>query len=142
MGKFLLSERFRLELHWKKCIHSKAGEMHFEGAYFSGPVLKQAVELNQSDHIELDFCNQTLVVVQGVYIGTFAWSGVEYSKDKIFLRAAVLMYDKKLKNIPKLNNTDYLIIDTRDHENEKHNYNALYPTYVVDQGGELYDYRR
>jgi hypothetical protein len=142
MGKFLLSERFRLELHWKKCIHSKAGEMHFEGAYFSGPVLKQAVELNQNDHIELDFCNQTLVVVHGVYVGTFAWSGVDYKDDKILLKAAMLMYDKKLKNIPKLENTDYLVIDTRNHENEKHNYNTLYPTYVVSKGGELYDYRR
>ena len=141
MSKFLLSERFRLELHWKKCTHKK-GEIHFEGAYFSGPVLKQAVELNQSDHITLDFCRQTMVVVNGVYIGTFAWNGVEYGQDKIFLRAAVMMYDKKLKNIPKLKDTDYLVIDTRDHENEKHNYNSLYPTYVVSKDSDLYDYRR
>jgi len=141
MGKFLLSERFRLEIHWQKCTHSE-GEIHFTGAYFSGPVLKEAVELNQADHITLDFCKQTMIVVDGVYIGTFAWNGIEYSENKIFLKAAVLIYDEELKNIPKLNDTDYLVIDTRSHENEKHNYNALYPTYVVGKDDELYDYRR
>lgn len=142
MNRFLISERFRLELHWEKCIHSKAGEMHFVDAYFSGPVLKQAEKLNDSDHIALDFCGQTMIIVKGVYVGTFAWNGVEYEKDKILLKAAVMLYDKDLKNIPKLNDSDYLVIDTRDHENEKHNYNALYPTYVVNKENELYDYRR
>ena len=142
MKKFLLSERFRLELHWKKCVHSKAGEMHFTGAYFSGPVLKEVLKLNQADHITLDFCKQTMVVVNNVYTGTFAWDGVEYKEDKILLKATVLVYDEDLKNIPKLNDSDYLVIDTRSHENEKHNYNALYPTYVISGDSELYDYRR
>lgn len=142
MEKFLLSERFRLELHWQECIHNKVGEMHFVGAYFTGPVLKEATKLNQVDHITLDFCHQTMVMVNNVYIGTFAWGGVEYKNNKIFLKAAVMLYDEKLKNIPKLNDTDYLVIDTRDHENEKHNYNTLYPTYVVGKDSELYDYRR
>ena len=142
MENFLISERFRLELHWKKCIHSKAGEMHFTDAYFSGPVLKQAEKMNDSDHITLDFSGQTMIIVKGVYTGTFVWNGVEYGDGKIFLKAAVMLYDKDLKNIPKLNDSDYLVIDTRDHENEKHNYNALYTTYVVNKGDELYDYRR
>lgn len=142
MGKFLLSERFRLELHWKKCIHSKAGEMHFVGAYFSGPVLKQAAKLQPNDHITLDFCHQTMIIVHNVYTATFAWDGVEYKDDKIFLKAAILMYDEDLKNIPKLNDSDYLVIDTKNHENEKHVYNTLYPTYVVSRDSDLYDYRR
>jgi hypothetical protein len=142
MGKFLLSERFRLELHWNKCTHTKAGEMHFEGAYFSGPVLKQAVELNQSDHMTLDFCHQTMVVVNNVYTGTFAWNGVEYKSNKILLKAAVLMYDDDLKNIPKLDDEDYLVIDTRNHENEKHNFHTLYQTYVISKENDIYDYRR
>jgi len=142
MKKFLLSERFRLELHWDKCTHDKAGEMSFTNAYFSGPVLKQAVELNQSDHITLDFCKQTMVIVNNVYTGTFAWNGIEYKDSNIFLKAAILVYDEDLKDIPKLNDSDYLVIDTRSHENEKHNYNALYPTYVVSRDSELYDYRR
>lgn len=142
MRKFLLSERYRLELHWKKCIHVKAGEMHFEGAYFSGPVLKEAAKLNDTDHITLDFCFQTMILVNNVYTGTFAWNGVSYKDNEIFLKAAILMYDEKLKNIPKLNDTDYFVIDTKNHENEKHNYNVLYSTYVVNKDGELYDYRR
>lgn len=142
MKGFLLSERFRLELHWDKCIHNKAGEMHFTGAYFSGPVLKQTQRLNDSDHINLDFCFQTMILVNNVYVGTFAWNGVEYSKDKIHLKAATMLYDEELKNIPKLKDTDYLVIDTIDHENEKHNYNTLYPTYVVNKDSDLYDYRR
>jgi len=142
MKRFLLSERFRLELHWEKCIHDKPGEMKFEGAYFSGPVLKQAAKLNDSDHITLDFCNQTMIIVKNVYTGTFAWNGVEYKDNKIFLKAAILLYDEELENIPKLRDFDYLVIDTRNHENAKHNYNALYPAFVVGAEDEIYDYRR
>ena len=66
--KFLLSERFRLELHWKKVLRPRAGEMHLTEAFFSGPVLSQAEQVNSNDSIRLDFCSQLVVLTRAVYV--------------------------------------------------------------------------
>lgn len=141
--KFLLSERYRLELHWSKVLRPKAGEMHLVGAYFSGPALAQADKINDNDTIRLDFCSQLVVLVKSVYVGDLKWGEVVYNKNgTIALKNARVEYDSELKGIPNLETKDHLVIDTSGHENDKHLYNLLYPTYVVDRSSELYDYRR
>jgi len=139
----LLGERYKLELHWKKVLRPKAGEMHLVDAYLSGPALAQADKINDNDTIRLDFCSQLVVLVKSVYIGDLKWGEVIYNKNKtITLKNARIEYDPELKGIPNLENKDYLVIDTAGHENEKHLFNLLYPTYVIDRDSELYDYRR
>ena len=141
--KFLLSERFRLELHWKKVLRPKAGEMYLTEAYFSGPVLAQADKINDNDTIRLDFCSQFIVLTRAVYVGDLKWGEVVYNKNgTITLKNARIEYDADLKDIPNLETKDYLVIDTSGHENEKHLNNLLYPTYAVSADSELYDYRR
>jgi hypothetical protein len=140
--KFLLSERYRLELHWNKVLRPKAGEMHLTEAYFSGPALAQADKLTPNDTIRLDFCSQLVVLTRAVYIGDLKWGEVVYNKNgTITLKGARIEYDPDLKGIPNLETKDHLIIDTSGHENDKHLYNLLYPTYVVDRESEIYDYR-
>jgi len=141
--KFLLSERYRLELHWSKVLRPKAGEMHLVDAYFSGPALAQADKINDNDTIRLDFCSQLVVLVKSVYVGDLRWGEVVYNKNgTITLKNARVEYDPELKGIPNLATKDHLVIDTSGHENNKHLYNLLYPAYVVDRSSELYDYRR
>lgn len=141
--KFLLSERFRLELHWRKVLRPKAGTMHLTDAYFSGPALSQADKINDNDTIRLDFCSQLVVLTRAVYVADLRWGEVIYGEDGyIRLKNARIEYDPDLKGIPNLRIKDYLVIDTSGHENEKHMYNLLYPTYVVDGDSEIYDYRR
>lgn len=141
--KFLLSERYRLELHWKKVIRAEDGIMKLEGAYFSGPALAQADKINNNDTIRLDFCSQLIVLVKNVYVADLKWGEVVYRKDgSILLKDARIEYDTSIKGIPNLEKKDHLVIDTSGHENEKHMYNLLYPTYVVDRDSKLYDYRR
>jgi hypothetical protein len=141
--KFSLSERYRLELHWKKVLRPKAGVMHLTDAYFSGPALKQADKINDNDTIRLDFCSQLIVLVKSVYVADLHWGEVVYNKDgSAVLKNARIEYDTDLKGIPNLETKDHLVINTAGHENEKHLYNMLYPTYVVDKQSELYDYRR
>ena len=68
---------------------------------------------------------------------------MEYTKKgNILLKSAMIEYDPDIKGIPNLRDKDYLVIDTSGHENEKHAFNLLYPTYVVDRDSELYNYRR
>ena len=143
MDKFLLSERYRLELHWTKVLRPKAGVMHLTAAYFSGPALAQAEKINDDDHIPIDFCSQLIVLVKNVYVAKLHWGEVIYNKDgTITLKNARIEYDPELKGIPNLESRDYLVIDTADHETEKHPFNLLYPTYVVNKDSELYNYRR
>ena len=141
MDKFLLSERYRLELHWDN-VERKPGLMVLKGAYFSGPVLSQAIKLNDNDIIKLDFCDQQFVVVNNVYIADFSWGRATYTDKMIHLKPAVIKFDAKLKGIPSLVDTDYLVIDTEKHEVSKHAYNMVYPAFVIDKDKELYDYRR
>jgi len=143
MQKFLLSEKYRLELHWKKVLRPEAGIMHLTDAYFSGPALAQADEINPNDTIRLDFCSQMVILVKNVYVADLYWGEVSYNKNNIIgLKSAMIKYDPSIKGIPNLEDKDYLVIDTRDHENEKHLYNLLYPAYVVSRDSELYNYRR
>ncbi len=141
--KFNLSERYRLELHWKKVLRPEAGVMHLTDAFFYGPALKQADKINDNDTIRLDFCSQLVVLVKSVYVGDLRWGEVIYNKNgTVTLKNARVEYDPKLKGIPNLAIKDHLVIDTSGHENDKHLYNLLYPAYVVDRSSELYDYRR
>jgi hypothetical protein len=46
MEKFSLSDRYRLEIHWKSLSYERDGLCKFDGAYFSGPALQDALRLN------------------------------------------------------------------------------------------------
>lgn len=140
---FSLSERYRLELRWKKVLRPKAGVMHLVDAYFCGPALAQADKINDNDTIRLDFCSQLVILVKSVYVGDLRWGEVSYNKDEVIdLKNARIEYDPNIKGIPNLKDKDYLVIDTSGHENEKHLYNMLYPSYVISKDSELYNYRR
>jgi hypothetical protein len=139
---FLLSEKYRLEIHWDSVEKDKDyGVLYFRGAYFSGPALNAADKINGKDEIKLDFCSQYTILVKNVYIATFAWEGVTYKDKKIYLNKAVLSYDRDVEGIPTLKNNDYIVIDTRNHENEKHYYNMFYPAFAVNKENEMYNFR-
>jgi len=135
-----LGEKYRLEIHWKKAKYEVDQIALIEGCYLSGPVLKEAAKLNNQDYIDLDFVNQYLVFVDNYYIARLSWNGVEYKPDKIFLQN-VKLENKNLNAIPKLNNNDYIIIDTKDHEEETHAYHFVYPAYLIRYDGILYNFR-
>ena len=54
------------------------------------------------------------------------------------LKDAIITHATELNSVPKLKDTDYLIIDTEDHEAEKHPFNFLYKTFVVNEDTHLY----
>jgi len=142
MEKFLLSEKYRLELHWKKAIYNTPGECDLTGTSFSGPALQDALQLNNDDHIMLDFFSQYLVFVENVYVAKLSWGEVVYNSDRtIGLKDVKISHDTELNRVPKLGDLDYLVIDTCDHEVEKHPFTLLYKTYVINPVNELYNFR-
>ena len=139
--KFMLSERFRLELRWNKSIYETEGVCKLENAYFCGPVLSEALRLNDNDYIILDFYAQYMVFVKSVYLAKFSWGEVIYNDNNtISLINAIITHDTELNRVPKLNDNDYLVIDTENHEVPKHDFNLVYKTFVVNEITSLYNF--
>lgn len=141
MEKFLISERYRLELHWSKIEKPEDGLLVLKGAYFSGPALKQAVKLNDNDKIKLDFCNQYSILVNNFYVADLTWGKVEYTDKIIKLEDATIKYKLSVDKAAMLQDKDYLVIDTAKHELAIHRFNTLYNAYIVNYENELMDYR-
>ena len=141
MEKFLLTERFRLELHWKKTIYNSPGECVLIGAYFSGPALQDALKIENNDHIMLDFFSQYFILVKNVYVAKFSWGKVVYNSNKtIDLKNARITHDTELNKVPKLEDCDFLVIDTSNHEVSTHPLNLLYKTFVISAENDLYNF--
>ncbi len=142
MIKFDLSDRHRLELHWDRTEYKQEGRCSLTGTYFSGPALSEAMQLEENDHIMLDFFKQYLVLVENVYVAKFSWKQVTYTKSgTILLKDSFITHDTELNKVPKLKDSDYLIIDTSNHEVESHPFNPVYKTYVVNETTNLYNFR-
>jgi hypothetical protein len=139
MQEFILSDRYRLELHWDKVRYNEEGICNLTNARFLGPALAEAQKLNNEDYILIDFFQQYLKLVRSVYVVKFSWKGVSYdSGDVINLGNAKFEHASELNRVPKLKDTDKLIIDTSNHTVEKHAFNTVYKAYVLGNDRELY----
>jgi len=140
MDKFLLSEMYRLEIHWDGLVF-KDGVCIFTGAMFSGPALSSANKIESNDSIVLDFYSQYIKFVSGVYVGKFSWGEVKYKDENVLLENAILT-QAELNSTPKLKNDDYLVIDTLNHEEIVHAYNPMYKTFVVNKESGYYNFNK
>jgi len=141
-NQFSLSEKYRLELRWEQTVYSTPGICQLINAYFTGPALSDAQRVNDNDFIMLDFFKQYMIMVSNVYVAKLSWSTVTYKNNGvIYLNNAIISHDTELNNVPRLNNNDYLIIDTSNHEVAQHAFNLVYRTYVVNETTQLYNFR-
>ncbi len=138
---FLLSEKYRLELHWEKAYYEQEGFCRFTNAYFSGPVLSQAEQIENNNNMTLDFCSQYSFIINIVYLAKFFWGEVKYQNKRVMLEDTRLTYDVDVLKIPTLKDDDYFVIDTSKHDTANHAYSLLYETYVVNYDGDLYNFR-
>jgi hypothetical protein len=131
-------DQYRLELHWEK-VNYKDEIAILQGAYFSGPVLKNAQKLNEKDEMTLDTSKQYFVFVPHFYIAKLEWDGINYIGDKIYLKSARIT-NKYINSLPKLKNSDYFVIDTFNHEELTHPFFINYDCYLVNETGEQYKF--
>lgn len=141
MKKFLISERYRLEVHWEKVIYKIDGIANIIGCYLSGPVISYTDKLKEEDFIDLDFINQYKVFIPKFYIARLSWKGVRYLSDKIYLSNALLK-NTNVNVVPKLKFDDYITVDTKNHEDTKHQFYFTYPAYLLKDDGSLYNFGR
>lgn len=142
MEGFLMSEMYRLEIHWEKALYNNEGICELNNAYFSGPVLNKAAKIKDNDNIMLDFFSQYISLAKSVYVGKLSWGEVVYSENKVFIKDAILTHESELNRVPQLKNDDYLVIDTANHEGHLHYTFPTYKTYVITAGDDLYNFNK
>lgn len=138
---FSLGDRYRLNLKWDKAVYNVEGVCDLYGASFSGPVLSIAEPIAPNDSINLDFYKQYYILVRSVYVATLHWGEVTYKDGFVLLSDAKITHDTELNKAPKLNNSDYIIINTEGHDSS--NNSLLFSTYeafVVDSDSNLYNF--
>jgi hypothetical protein len=141
MIKFDLSDRFRLNLKWYTATYEQEGVCLLQGAYFSGPALSEAQQINDNDHIMIDFAGQYFIITNAVYVAKLSWKEAVYDKEgNVHLRGAMLTHETELNRVPKLKDSDFIIIDTSQHTVEQHHLNFNYKAYVVNRDTQLYKF--
>jgi hypothetical protein len=113
-------DKYRLELHWDFVSYSRDDVIVLKGAYFGGPVLKDAVQLQEEDQLILDMTDQHLILppMADFYQAVLSWKGVEYRGDKIFLKDAHIK-GKYINSLETLRNKDWILIDCKEHDLKK-----------------------
>ena len=139
MGKFNISEKYKLEIHWNKVESIDDYKVRLIGCRLEGPVLSDIVALQKKDSIRLDFSKQYIVLVHNYYIATLSWDGYT-RKDNIIYLDNVILKNKNIGSVPPLSKEDYIVIDTANHEDDKHNYNLNYISYLVRNDNVLYNF--
>lgn len=142
-GKFMLSEKYRLELNWTAVKYEHEDFCELVDAKFTGPALSIAAQVQNDDFINLDFCEQYFIVTRNTYVAKFSWGKAVYNSDgTIGLSNAYISHDKDLHKVPKLKDTDYIVIDTKDHEEEVHSFNLVYRAYVINEDYVMYNFKK
>lgn len=111
--------KYRLELHWKSVEYSNDDTAVLKGAYFTGPVLKEAAKLNEEDQLILDMTEQHQILVPDFYQAVLKWEGVTYKDDKIFLKEASVK-GKYVNSVEKLENDNFILIDCKQHDTKNY----------------------
>lgn len=117
--------KYRLELHWDSVEYNRDDVAVLKNAYFEGPVLKEAAQLNEDDSLVLDMTNQHMIFIPDFYQSTLWWKGVVYKDDRIYLKEAHIK-GKYVNSIETLKDTDWVLIDTQEHEQATHVFHLVY----------------
>ena len=127
-------EKYRLELHWGGLDKKDVSRVELSGAYFCGPALKDAEKINDSDTIRMDFTHQFSRIVSSYYFADLFWEGVGYRENFVYLSSAYIKSDF-IYDLNDLSSSDYIIIDTSQHDGERHVYYLVYESVLVNSDG-------
>ena len=138
---FLVDDMYRLELKWSSVSYNK-GFCYLKGAYFCGPTIKHASEIQSNNFMLLDFFKQYYIFASNVYIVNFKWGRVNYDNknNKVNLFNACLEHTTEINKVPKIRNKDYIVINTKGHDEKNHMFNPTYKAMLVNELGEPYNF--
>jgi len=140
---FNIATQYELKLSWDGISYPREGVCNLKNTKLSGNALAIATEIQANDSLKLDFYKQYYSIVEGVYVADLSWKQVTYNKDKtVTLGEATITHNSQLHVAPKFKDTDYILIDTRDHEEYIHMYSFVYKSYVLNTDGQLYKFEK
>ena len=130
-----VSLKYRLELHWDTVSYNDDDVASLHGAYFMGPVLKDAAQIQPNDKLILDMTEQHMIFIPEYYQATLKWGEVTYKEDRVFLKNATVK-GKHINSLETLKDNEWVLIDCSDHEEKKHPFHLVYFAQVRREGGE------
>jgi len=141
--KFILSEKFTLELKWEKVVYESDEHCELVNACFAGPALSIAQKIEGDQDIMLDFSEQYPVITKNYYVAKFSWGNVVYNGDgTVGLNNAYLSHVEDTYKVPRLKESDYIVIDTKNHQEHLHAFNLVYRSIVVGKDFKMYNFRK
>ena len=141
MAYYICREKYRLELHWDSIQFKGDGIANLKGAYFSGPALQIAQQIQAPDTITLDLTPQHWILYDSYYFIKLVWTAVEYQDKRVLLNNAQFS-NSQLKTLHKLEDDDYIVIDTEKHEEKSHPFHLVYESKVLRKDKEPYIYTK
>lgn len=142
MAMIMVKEQYRLECHWEAVVYEQPGVCRLSNATFSGPVMCITNRIAANDEISIDFYSQYLWLVRSVFVATLSWGDIAYTNDDtvVQLSDCFIKHSTELNSVPNLKATDWLLIDTINHEETKHIFNLVYRTYVIHEDKDIYTF--
>ena len=141
-----IKERYKLELRWDNVERINGIITKVNNARFTGPALKIAHKIQPFNSITLDLTPQHINTkefknVKGLnyYWSKFVWKEVMYCDNTVFLGNTVFE-SQFISNDISLKSTDFIIINTEQHEEKVHVYHLVYDSVVVNREGKVYKY--
>ena len=132
----LCKKKYRLELHWKKVVYLSDGVVNLQGAYFSGPVLRDAEKINSPDYIDLDLTPQLIEVFNSYYIVRLDWDEAKYKADGSVELIGARLTNSHLRTLHKVEEGDYILINTEKHEEKTHAFYLVYESTIIRKNEE------
>ena len=117
--------KYRLELHWDTVEYNRDDVAVLKDAYFEGPVLQEAAQLNEEDSLVMDMTNQHMIFMPDYYQATLSWKGVVYKEGRIYFKETHIK-GKYVNSIETLKDTDWILMDCKEHEMATHVFNLVY----------------
>jgi hypothetical protein len=132
--------RYRLELHWDSVEYNEDDRAVLKGAYFTGPVLEDAAEINEADQLVLDMTKQHVILaaMDDFYQAVLQWEGLDYKDGRVFFKEVTLK-GKYVNSLEKLEDDNWILINCRGHDDSEHPFNLVYWAEVhKKEGGRKY----
>jgi len=128
-----------LRLDWDSIRYINRSKAEVINARFIGDVLKSAYKLNEVDNISIDITDQFFVASKTFHIFRFEWNGLEYSGDnRVNFKKSWFIND--FGSLIKIQDSDYLLIDTKDHDESVHPFNVNYRAKLYNKDNEIRGY--
>jgi hypothetical protein len=129
-----VQEVYQLFFNWQGMKYSK-DVATFKKAWFDGPVLARAAQIEPNNYISLDFSLQNfqtnLFLPDNFFIARLSWKDVEYKDNKVILKKCSLLHNKA-GSLKELKDGFKFLIDCSQHEEYMHRKMLVYPAWVLN----------